>query len=266
MGLFQQKVPVLHNRELGPAYFRMGIAFPELAEKALPGQFVMVKVSSQTLPLLRRPFSIHRPLVDRGVVQGFELLYKVVGEGTRRLSELRPGDSIDVLGPLGKGFSCAQGVRRVWVVAGGVGVASLYFLVLNLSHDAAVHITVFIGGCSAADILCEKELRAMGAEVRVTTEDCTLGETGLVTSMVERFLGEEKKPDMIYGCGPQGMLKAVGQIAAAYLVPCQISLESAMACGFGVCLGCAVEKEKVPGTYFHVCTDGPVFDVKDVRI
>jgi dihydroorotate dehydrogenase electron transfer subunit len=223
-------------------------------------------VSPQTLPLLRRPFSIHRPLTGQGGVQGFELLYKVVGEGTRRLSEVKSGESIDVLGPLGKGFSCPQGVRRIWVVAGGVGVASLYFLVLNLSRDPAVHVTVFIGGCSAADILCEQELTAMGAEVRVTTEDCTLGETGLITTVVQRTLEEEKKPDMIYGCGPQAMLKAVGRIADLHHVSCQISLESAMACGFGVCLGCAVEKGKTPGAYYHVCTDGPVFDAKDVRI
>jgi len=106
----------------------------------------------------------------------------------------------------------------------------------------------------------------MGADIRVTTEDCSLGEMGVVTSMMEKALKVDEKPDVIYACGPQAMLKAVRDIAAAHGVRCQISLESAMACGFGVCLGCAVERAGNPGSYLHVCTDGPVFDSRAVEI
>ncbi len=106
----------------------------------------------------------------------------------------------------------------------------------------------------------------MGADVQVTTEDCSLGEMGLITSAVERSLAAGETPDILYACGPQAMLRAVGRIVHTRKVPCQVSLESAMACGFGVCLGCAVEKDSEPGTYLHVCTDGPVFKAKDVRI
>jgi len=244
----------------------MALGFPELARLAQPGQFVMVKVPDAFVPLLRRPFSVHRPLVEGGEVIGFELLYKVVGQGTRVMSEMKAGDVLDVLGPLGKGFSYSKGVNQAFLVAGGVGVASLYYLAQRLSEDSAAAMTIFLGGCSAADILCEKEFRAMGALVRITTEDCSLGEMGLVTPVVEKTINSDGKPDMIFACGPQPMLKAVGDIAAAHCVPCQLSLESAMACGFGVCLGCAVEKTSADGGYFHVCKEGPVFDSRDVRI
>jgi len=266
MELMQQEVQILHNVEIEQDYYRMGLAFPDLAKRAKPGQFVMVRVSERSIPLLRRPFSIHRPLIVEEEVQGFELLFKVVGEGTRALSEMKRGGMLDVLGPLGNGFSCPGEIHRAWVVAGGVGVASLYYRILHLTAHMSIHPTVFIGVCSASDVLCEKEFRSMGADVRVTTEDCSLGEMGLITALVERSLGSEKRPDMIYACGPQAMLRAVGQIAVSHAVPCQVSLESAMACGFGVCLGCAVEKAHEPGTYYHVCSDGPVFDAGDVKI
>lgn len=264
MKLFQKKVPILHHVEVGPVYFRMGLAFPELAQIARPGQFVMVRRPDRRIPLLRRPFSVHSRLVDNGKVRGFELLYKIVGEGTQALAEMKAGDVLDVLGPLGKGYLIPDDVRDAFLVAGGIGVASLYYLALDLAEHRAVRSTVFLGGCSAADILCQDAFEAMGAEVQITTEDCTLGEKGVVTSRVEQALRGKARPDMIYACGPTAMLKAVGALAASYEVPCQISLESAMACGFGVCLGCAVEKAGSPGTYFHACIDGPVFDSRDV--
>ena len=199
-------------------------------------------------------------------VKGFEILYKVVGQGTQIMSQLKVGDILDVVGPLGQGFSPPKGANRAFLVSGGVGVASLYYLAHVLSEDGAMANTIFLGGCSGADILCEKEFRAMGAHIRITTEDCSLGEMGLVTPVVEQAMVDGEKPDIIFACGPQPMLKAVGAIAAAHSVPCQLSLEAAMACGFGVCLGCAVEKADRKGEYFHVCKDGPVFDATQVSL
>lgn len=262
----QKAVSILYNKKIGADYFRMGLGFPALARAARPGQFVMVRVSGMLVPFLRRPFSVHRPLAEGGDVIGFELLYKVVGQGTRVMAEMRAGDNLDVLGPLGNGFSYFKGLDRAFLVAGGVGVASLYYLAQTISEEGAAAMTIFLGGCSAADILCEKEFRAMGALVRITTEDCSLGEAGLVTPVVEKTIKSDGKPEMIFACGPQPMLKAVGDIAAAHGVPCQLSLESAMACGFGACLGCAVEKMSADGGYYHVCKEGPVFDSRDVRI
>jgi dihydroorotate dehydrogenase electron transfer subunit len=199
-------------------------------------------------------------------VTGFEFLYKVVGQGTQVMSEMKVGEVLDVVGPLGQGFLRPKGTNRAFLVAGGVGVASLYYLAHVLSADRSMTMTIFLGGCSAADILCEKEFRAMGAHIRITTEDCSLGEMGFVTPVVEKAMADDGKPDIVFACGPQPMLKAVGDIAAAHSVPCQLSLESAMACGFGVCLGCAVEKAGRRGEFFHVCKEGPVFDSRDVRI
>jgi len=266
MNLFQKRVPILYNLQVGPVYFKMGLACPALAQEARPGQFVMVKPNERLLPLLRRPFSVHCPILEDGQVQGFELLYKVVGQGTGAMSEMEPDDELDVLGPLGNGFSFPEEIRHAYLVAGGVGVAALYYLGLYLQRSGRIRSTVFLGGCSAADILCREEFESMGAKIWVTTEDCSLGERGLVTSMVEKVLKDSGKPDVIYACGPQAMLKAVRDLAVAHDVRCQISLESVMACGFGACLGCAVEKAGNPGAYLHVCTDGPVFDSRAVEM
>ena len=264
--LFQKQVPIVHHVKVGPVYFKMGLAFPELARFARPGQFVMVKPPARRIPLLRRPFSVHNCLIKRGEVYGFELLYKVVGQGTQALSEMKTGDVLDVLGPLGNGFFCSEDIREAFLVAGGVGVASLHYLGVELAKKPAARSTVFLGGCSADDILCQEEFESLGAKVRITTEDCSLGAEGVITSLVQQALEVDGKPDMIYACGPTAMLKAVSHMAATYNLACQISLETAMACGFGVCLGCAVEKAGSPGSYFHACTDGPVFDSGDVRI
>jgi dihydroorotate dehydrogenase electron transfer subunit len=264
--IFQKEVEILHHVEVKPGYFRMGLAFPELAQIARPGQFVMVKVPGPRSPLLRRPFSVHNRLTGKNQTNGFELLYKVVGEGTSAMSEMGTGDVIDILGPLGNGFSNAQDMQDVFIVGGGIGVASLYYLVIDLIGKGVTNLTVFLGGCSANDILCKEDIEALGLKVCITTEDCSLGEEGFVTLLVEKALQSEKKPDMIYACGPQAMLKKLGDIAANFNVPCQVSLETVMACGFGVCLGCAVEKADHTGTYFHACTDGPVFDSSTVKI
>jgi dihydroorotate dehydrogenase electron transfer subunit len=262
--LLQKRVEIVHHVEVGPGYFRMGLAFPELARMARPGQFVMVKLPDQRIPLLRRPFSVHKCIVERGEVSGFELLYRVVGQGTKAMSEMREGNVLDVLGPLGNGFSYPEGIQSAFLVGGGIGVAPLYYLALDLEEQRGVRPTVFLGGCSAADILCQKEFEHVCADVCITTEDCSLGERGVVTSLVQGAVDGSRKPDIIYACGPEAMLKALGDMALAHGVPCQVSMETAMACGFGVCLGCAVEKSGGGDGYFHACTDGPVFDVRDI--
>lgn len=267
MRLIQKRVSVLYNTKIGPVYYRLGFALPELAREVSPGQFVMVRPSPDPIPLLRRPFSVHRVIVDHDKIVGVELLYKVVGQGTRLLSQVKGGDVVDVLGPLGNGFSCPRTrPLHAFLVAGGVGVAALYCLAGFLASRDGVTQTAFLGGCAASDILCEEELRSLGVRVHVSTEDCSLGEAGLVTGALEKGLASYGKPDVFYACGPQAMLKAVGEIALAHDIPCQVSIESAMACGFGVCLGCAVPRADEVDGYLHVCTDGPVFDYKDVKL
>jgi dihydroorotate dehydrogenase electron transfer subunit len=262
--MLQKKVEILHHVQVRPGYFRMGLAFPELAQMARPGQFVMVKVPGQQSPLLRRPFSVHNRLTDGNQVSGFELLYKVVGEGTTAMSEMVAGDVIDILGPLGNGFSYPEGISDAFLVGGGIGVAPLYYLALDLVERWNVRPTVFVGGCSSADVLCREEFEQAGANVCITTEDCSLGEEGVITSLVQKAVESDGKPDIIYACGPQAMLKKLSDIAASFNVPCQISLETVMACGFGVCLGCVLEKAGGEEGYLHACTDGPVFDSRTI--
>ncbi|MBW2567110.1 MAG: dihydroorotate dehydrogenase electron transfer subunit [Deltaproteobacteria bacterium] len=262
--MLQKKVEILHHVQVGPGYFRMGLAFPELARIARPGQFVMVKLPDRSIPLLRRPFSVHNRLVEKGEVCGFELLYKVVGQGTQAMSGMIAGDVLDVLGPLGKGFSYPEGISDAFLVGGGIGVAPLYYLALDLVERRNVRPTVFVGGCSSADVLCREEFEQAGAKVCITTEDCSLGEEGMITSLVQKAVENDGKPDIIYACGPQAMLRSLSDIAGAHDVQCQVSMETVMACGFGVCLGCVVEKAGGGEDYLHACTDGPVFDSRTI--
>jgi dihydroorotate dehydrogenase electron transfer subunit len=264
--MFQKKVEISHHVQVGPGYFRMGLAFPEVARIARPGQFVMVKLPDQRIPLLRRPFSVHNRLVERGEACGFELLYKVVGQGTQAMSELKAGNVLDVLGPLGNGFSYPESIRDTFLVAGGIGVAPLYYLALDLAEHRDVRATVFLGGCSASDILCQEEFTSIGARVIITTEDCSLGDMGMITPQVQRAVEGDGKPDIIYACGPHAMLKTLSDMAAVHDVPCEISMETMMACGFGVCLGCAVKKAGGEENYLHACTEGPVFDSRAILI
>ncbi|MCD6138689.1 MAG: dihydroorotate dehydrogenase electron transfer subunit [Deltaproteobacteria bacterium] len=263
---FQKKVPVLHHVNVAPGYFKMGVAFPELGRIALPGQFVMVRVPDGRIPLLRRPFSILRQIVKGDEICGFELLYRVVGKGTGALSKLKGGDTLDVLGPLGNGFSCQDGIRSVFLVAGGIGITPLCYLAHFLCRQKKVRSSVFVGGKSASDILCREELNDISAQIRITTEDGSLGEKGIITSLVEKTIHVDGKPDIIYACGPTPMLCTISKIAADHDIGCQVSLETVMACGFGACLGCAVENARSRGRYLHVCTDGPVFDSRAVII
>jgi dihydroorotate dehydrogenase electron transfer subunit len=195
-----------------------------------------------------------------------EILYRVVGEGTQILSEVKKDESVGILGPLGNGFSLSEKAEKVFIVAGGIGVAPLVFLCSYLLVEkgfSAQDIKVFLGARSKEDLLCRDDFAELALEVAVTTEDGSEGETCMITSPVEAAL-KKARPDVIYACGPSGMMKCLSEMSERYGVTCQISMESAMACGFGACLGCAVES-KDENRYLHVCKDGPVFDSRNIR-
>lgn len=257
----QDTAEILWNEQQSTCYFKMGLRSPALARAAAPGQFVMVRVRDSTDPVLRRPFSIHNLLGEGERLRGFEILYKVVGRGTAILSELRAGEHVGVLGPFGNGFTCPEGLQNVFLVAGGIGIAPLYYLASlleSMGRGRPLWCTLFFGGRTYSDILCKEAFHVIGVDLRISTEDGSLGHKGLVTSLLKRELASGESPDIIYACGPDPMLKETFRIAASFDIPCQLSMESVMACGFGACLGCAI-KGKGPG-YLHVCTDGPVFD------
>ena len=265
--MFQERVKVLWNAMECSGYYRIGIEADTGYSRAKPGQFVMVRFPNDVAPLLRRPFSIHRLIVHEGRISGIELLYKVVGTGTEKLALCRKGDALDLLGPLGTHFTIPADTRRVFIVAGGIGVAPMFFLTATL-EQAGVDLAdsrVFIGGRSRDDLLCMNDFFSVGMRtVHLTTEDGSAGLRDLVTTPLESAVAE-RTPDRIYACGPLPMLRATARIARRYQVPCQVSIEALMACGMGACLGCAVEGIE-PGKYLHACIDGPVFEADRLNL
>jgi len=219
--------------------------FPEHA----PGQFAMLQPEPEldrVDPLLPRPMALYRREGDR-----LECRFKPVGRGTRILGALQPGDRVAVTGPLGRGFRARRGPALL--IGGGTGIASLYDLARGCSGSARV----ILGAAARDDLLGLDDFRKLDCALEWTTEDGSSGRRGRVTDELAIRPGES-----VYACGPHGMLREVAARAEAAGAPCEVSLESPMACGFGICLGCVVP---VRGGYRYVCTQGPVFDAAELR-
>jgi dihydroorotate dehydrogenase electron transfer subunit len=258
MKIHQVKVKIKSNFCIRQHYYKLALESVALAKTAQPGNFLMVKVSAGTEPLLRRPLSIHRVDAASGTV---ELLYEVVGQGTDLLSQRKMTDRVEVIGPLGNGFSVKSVGRqsRFVLVAGGMGVAPLLFLAQRLK---AGKVTILIGARTASQILCAAEFKKLGCDTRVATDDGSAGFHGRVTGLLEKIFLEKAQADaVVYGCGPKPMLKAMSQLCCRHNRPAQISLESHMACGIGACLGCVVQTKS---GFARVCKEGPVFEVNDL--
>lgn len=259
----QQNCKILENKKIAQDIYKMRIEAPYFANSARPGQFFEVKCSEGVLPLLRRPLGLHRNTKD-----GVELLYEVIGRGTELLSGKRPGEAVDIIGPLGSGFKIRgmkEYVREAILVAGGIGAAPLVALAENLSHKG-IKIHVLIGAKTKKHILCKSDFKRLGAKVYLATEDGSEGRRGLATDLLKDLLliTYNLKLTTIYSCGPNTMLKAVAEIARAKNIHCQVSLEERMACGVGVCLGCPVKVKNKGIEYKMVCKDGPVFNAEEV--
>jgi dihydroorotate dehydrogenase electron transfer subunit len=257
----QETATILWNQRINPGYGRIGLACGFHYVDARPGQFVTLRFPDQRTPLLRRPFSIHRLIGRRAEFSGIEILYKIVGKFTQALSQIKQGDRIDLVGPLGRGFTISENYHKVAFIAGGIGVAPLVFLSEYLS-DLGIRLdtsAAFIGGRSQTDILCKSAFKDLNINLFTVTEDGSEGEAGLVVAPLSRWL-KTKRPDMIYACGPMPMLKAVIAISRLEKLPCEVSIETIMACGMGACLGCAIQTNQDFKKYKHVCMDGPVFD------
>ncbi|MCZ7652462.1 MAG: dihydroorotate dehydrogenase electron transfer subunit [Thermoanaerobaculia bacterium] len=243
-------------------YFSLLLDAPPGWAELAAGQFVMVRAGDGLAPFLRRAFSVHDASSSPAGAR-IELLIKAVGPGTRALAGARPGDRLSVLGPLGHGFSLpAEG--PVALVAGGIGSAPLYLLGRRLV-ERGVRFDLFYGGRGRADLPCLERFavlaRRSGGRLVATTEDGSAGERGLVTGPFERSLaaGEFR---FFYACGPMGLLARLAALSAAHGVAGEAALETAMGCGFGACLGCAVPRPD--GRFALCCQDGPVFPFSEV--
>ncbi len=262
-----EKAVVICQERLGPGDFRMTLICDASYQGAVPGQFVMLRLQGETAPLLPRPFSIHRVGQARGKGVQVQILYRVVGTMTRRMTRIREGDAVDMVGPLGRGFGLPGGLSRPVLVAGGIGVAPMIFLVEALLEKGldAGSCHFFLGARSRDELLCREELARMGVVLHVTTDDGSAGAQCKVTQPLRRLLEEgAPPPEMLYACGPEAMLQCVARMARSRALPCQVSLEARMACGIGACLGCAVQGKR-KDRYLHVCSEGPVFSVEALQ-
>ncbi len=250
MDYLATKISSVEQPEPGYAILRFA---GEQRIEGRPGQFAMVRGDWGSDPILPRAFS----LVETG--ERGAILVRVVGKGTKLLAEMRPGDTLFVLGPLGRGFSAPLDGRHPVLVAGGVGVAPLLFLAEQLAASK-VRATFIYGGRTSRDLPLRSRIAA-AADLLVTTEDGSLGEEGVVTAPLERVLAGTSHTQ-VFSCGPDPMLRAVALAADAADTPCEVALESPMACGMGTCKGCAVEA--ADGGFRYVCCDGPVFDALEI--
>jgi dihydroorotate dehydrogenase electron transfer subunit len=277
--MLEQTVQIVSNERDTDSYFRLVLRAPQITPLIQPGQFSHIRVPTMKDALLRRPFSIFQVVGDT-----FSILYKTIGKGTEALSQMGPGQELSVIAPLGHGFTVPKrGGETPLLVAGGYGMAAMYLLAQRSPQKGIV----FVGGRRHVDILCEKEFAALGWDVRVTTEDGSHGEKGLVTKPLQaelrRSRGNEaqikkskinqslltsaptRRKVKIYACGPTGMLKAAGKIADEFNVPAELSMDEHMCCGVGVCLTCVVPVKAGDGwEYQRTCTEGPVFDSREV--
>lgn len=249
-----EPVVVVTNERVATGVCRIVLDAPRTAATVEPGQFVHLRISRNADFILRRPFSVHRARGGR-----LEILYQVVGRGTRALEDGRPGDVMDVLGPIGHGWVVPEGITRALVVAGGLGAAPMGMLVERLAEQG-VQVTFAQGAPSAGKLLARELFDSLCRRSVVATDDGSAGTCGFVTVLSAEQL-ERERPDVVYVCGPEPMQRIVADQCAAAGVPCQVSLERLMACGIGACLSCVVATRDGQK---RACVDGPVFDAADV--
>lgn len=250
---------VCEHAECAGGYRLLVLDVPPIAGCVGPGQFVHVRVPRLENAVLRRPFSVYR--ADERTLS---ILYKQVGRGTHALGNVAVGEQVNVVGPLGNGFPECPGDRTPVLVAGGYGVAPLYLLASRMLLKGVI----CIGGASAADILCVSEFEELGWDVRLTTDDGSRGQQGLVTKALDEWIdaaGDDTRGEL-YACGPDGMLKAVGDRAIAKGWNGWLSLDKHMGCGIGACLACVQHIRRPDGSVVQVrvCCDGPVFEAATI--
>jgi dihydroorotate dehydrogenase electron transfer subunit len=247
----------------GGANYRLRLRVPAWPG-FLPGQFVMLSPGPQaaaprTDPLLPRPMAVYREWRAGGEAE-IEILFKRHGRGTALLAESAPGARVGVVGPLGRGFRLPDAGRAL-LVAGGTGIASVYELAARLAQAGRAQVAVLLGARGAGDLMGAADFEALGVRLEIATEDGSRGRRGQVTELLEAELSRDASAQ-VFACGPTAMMRRCAELCAARGAACSVSLENPMACGFGVCLGCAAPQ--TDGGFALVCRDGPVFDAASV--
>jgi len=265
-------VTVLDNKMVTRHYGLMRLACEKPLGNVQPGQFIYLKLPTTAggIPFLRRPFSIYDyELAGKKPV--ISLLYKIVGQGTKQMSRLKKGTSLNLLGPLGHGYKINKQARTSILVAGGIGIAGIHLLLKQLNKlQTQKRIYLLLGVRTKSELYIPPVSKSSEIKVLLSTEDGSYGECGFVTGLLEKVVTRlspvEKKLIQVYACGPQAMAQAVAGVTMPLDIPCQLSLEARMACGLGFCRGCVVPIYKNGiMSYASVCEDGPVFEARQIN-
>jgi dihydroorotate dehydrogenase electron transfer subunit len=245
---------VAENRNINKKYYLLKIDAPYIAEHAKPGHFVMLKASMGIEPLLKRPFGILK--ADPPFIW---LYYEVVGKGTELIAALRANDKVEVLGPLGNGFPAFEN-KNLLMVAGGRGIAPIYYAIGN--YASSNHVFLIYGARTADDLNLLEELNALPLrKIFLYTENGSVGKKGVVTTDIRPIISDNKI-DAAVSCGPDAMFERLAAEINDMNVESYVSLEALMGCGFGICYSCVVKT--AAGDYKKVCTDGPVFNMREI--
>lgn len=253
MNKFVEDGKILSNELVGSNIWKMVVYAPKQAAAAKQGSFAQLKVIGGTAPLLRRPISYADFDAEKGTV---DLIYRVVGEGSKIMTTLKAGDTIDTLGPLGREFTMTE---NMLLVGGGVGIAPMMSIVSQLKENQKA--TVILGFRDSSELFWAELMKEYGVEVYITTNDGSTGTKGFPTEvMAELMKGQEFTS--VHTCGPEPMMRGVAKLAAEHNTMCEVSLEARMGCGTGICYGCSMEAKG--GRRIKVCNDGPVFNAEEV--
>lgn len=266
MGI-HRNVKLVNKKLLKDDIFKFSIESEEMCKLAKPGQFLEIKVCKGIDPILRRPISIYNVDEGKSII---EFIFQVKGIGTKILSEIETGKTIDIIGPLGNGTFNVKKYNSVAIIGGGIGVFPLYELSKKLCKNGTKNINTYLGFRNKDFVVQENEFAKTSTSLTITTDDGSYKEKGFAINKLIEDVEKghpNKVPEIIFACGPLPMLKAVQKLAIEKGILCQLSLEERMACGLGVCLGCAVKiTETEDIQYKHVCKDGPVFWATEVEI
>ncbi|MSR52070.1 MAG: dihydroorotate dehydrogenase electron transfer subunit [Gemmataceae bacterium] len=271
--ILQRTAQVIENVSLAERTFRIRLDCPEIAAAIRPGQFLMLRLPGTSDPLLARPFALYDTVLDpSGTPVALDVVYLVVGKMTGLLAEVKAGEPIELWGPLGNGFPQLEAEHGV-CVAGGIGQTPFLAYVRELlgtrgyagqrPRKRVERVSLYYGVRTASLAAGVEDFQAAGCEVHLASDDGSIGERGFVTRLLER----DRPAGPFVGCGPEPMLHALTKLTASWKAKCYVSLETPMACGFGVCFSCVTKVKTATGwDYKRVCTEGPVFDADSLVV
>ncbi len=275
----QARVPIVENVRLARDTYRMRFECPEIAKRIVPGQFLMVRLAGLNDPLLGRPLALYDTVCDSvGKPIGIDIVYLTVGKMTRRLAQCVAGDELDVWGPLGNGFP-AIATDHLIMVAGGIGQTPFLALgqeylgrrvygATSRSVQSAHKVTLCYGIRSAGFLAGVADFKKAGIDVRLSSDDGSIGHPGFVTEVLRQVLAETSSENRaVVCCGPEPMMHAVAALCKRENTRCYVSLETPMACGIGICFSCVTRVRQPDGSwdYKRTCVEGPIFDAHKIE-